>query len=1010
MRWGILLILSQLACIAAASQPLLFENYTSYQGLSQNSCYTIAQDGEGFMWFGTQDGLNRFDGKEFRNILPQMEAGKKLPSNYISTLYFDSKKNFLWVGTIGGACIYDTRGDSLARITEHYPFAAILESIPINRIVSFTESEYWFITFNRGLALLDTKQHILKFYFGDLANQAKLSSIVLHDGKLIVATLQQLFQLVPQANKKEYEVYPLLSNTHFPEIRELFSYQDQLWIGTSSAGCFIINNPIGNSSEARRFEKTNGGIGSFVTDANNNLWIGTRGKGLMQYNPFTQTLINASNNRYDNRSLGKNFVLSLFRDRQGLIWCGLSGGGVAKYDPLKYQFTIITNEPINAESLPDNMVFDIFKCRDGVYYVGTQNKGIAEWNPVSGQFFTYTESSMYGAVNNTIYDIAEDRWNNLWIASWGGLLHLNRSAKKLSFDKEDNLLVAKKLYSIHELKTADSLFITGQNGPVFYSIKERKWKPCPPNIMQNNAYIGRYIYEDAVQNLWICTVGAGLVRYNYKKGEFKIIEPVRKYSIYTRHLLHEGSLFWLATDNGILVYDYEKDKVLRHITLNASNASNVCYAIQKDANGYIWTSTNTGLYRIHPTQYSIQNYDLVNGLSFLEYNTACTLQEEDGSLLFGGVGGITKFNPTRLKEDDFSPQPLLTSIRINDIPLKAGSSLSGLSRLSLSYQENFLTISFAVTNYSRQAKNQFSYRLKSLNENWTNSGNNNFATYTSLPPGKYIFQLRSANCDGKWCNGITELPIIISPPWWQTWWFRLAAVLAIASFITLLVRKRIADIRHEAELKHRIAETEMMALRAQMNPHFIFNCINSIDAFIQSNDKYHATVYLNKFAKLIRNILDSSKQNTIPLSKDIDTLNLYIALEQMRSDNKFSAEIKVNEDLYENDYKVPPLIIQPFVENAILHGLRNRPDNNGKLSITINRQNGHLEYIVEDNGVGRNNMNPLLKKEKQSYGLQISNDRVKLFNNEENASVEITDLTSDGKPAGTRVRVFLKIK
>ncbi|MBC7851065.1 MAG: histidine kinase, partial [Chitinophagaceae bacterium] len=277
-------------------------------------------------------------------------------------------------------------------------------------------------------------------------------------------------------------------------------------------------------------------------------------------------------------------------------------------------------------------------------------------------------------------------------------------------------------------------------------------------------------------------------------------------------------------------------------------------------------------------------------------------------------------------------------------------------------------------------------------------------------PGDYVFELKSANSDGKFSSTVSTLDISISPPWWQTWWFRLSALLAIAGIVTILVRRRIAVIRNKAELKHRMAETEMMALRAQMNPHFIFNCINSIDGLIQSNDKYHATVYLNKFAKLIRNILDSSKQNMIPLSKDIDTLNLYIELEQLRNENKFTAEIKADDQLLQHDYKVPPLIIQPFVENAILHGLRNRTDNDGKLTVSIARQNGHLQYIVEDNGVGRFAESNSLKKEKQSYGMQITSDRVKLFNNESNPSVEVTDLVENGRPKGTRVTVYLKIK
>lgn len=1012
MRWGLLLIWI-LSNMLAAGQQLLFENYASDQGLSQNSCYTIAQDADGFMWFGTQDGLNRYDGKQFKIYLPQTEIGKKLPSNYISSLFFDTTHNLLWVGTIRGICIYHAERDSLVKTTELFPYAHILDSISVRKIISFKENEYWVVTFNRGLVQLNTAKGTVTSYFNDPVNQSKVNSIAMHDGKLFVAALQQLFYLVPQTNTNRYQLQPLLSHYKFPEIRELFSYHDDLWIGTLAGGCLTVRDPINEKSEVKSFAYASGGIGCFVTDANDNLWIGTRGSGIVQYNPFTQVVQAAAHNRYDSRSPGKNFVLSLYKDRQGLIWCGLSGGGVAKFDPLKFQFQTISNEPVNNFSLPDNMVFDVFKSRSGTYYVGTQNKGLAEWNKINNKFTVYSESSRFGSINNIIYDMTEDANNNLWVASWGGLMQLDQRTKRLTYNAGDDPLISQKLYGICLIKSGDSLFMTGDNGPVFFSLKEKKWKPCKPNIMKTNAYIGRYIYEDDKRVLWICTVGAGLIRYDYEKDSFSIVQDVKKYSIYTRHLLADNNHFWIAADNGVLVFDRNKQQVIKHITLNSANASNVCYAIQKDKKGYFWVSSNMGLYRINPDNYSIQNYDLGNGLSFLEYNTACTLKEEDGTLVFGGVGGITQFNPTLLKENNFSPAPLITSITINDTSLHPGMALSRLKQLSLRHHENFITIFFAVNNFSNQNKNQFAYRLQGLkgsSSEWTYCGNRNFANYTSLPPGEYVFQLRSANSDNKWSSAVTSLSFVINPPWWQTWWFRTAFVVAVAGIITWLVRRRIGTIRHEAELKHRIAETEMMALRAQMNPHFIFNCINSIDALIQSNDKYHATVYLNKFARLIRNILDSSKQNMIPLAKDVDTLKLYIELEQLRNENKFIAEIKADDSLMQMDYKVPALIIQPYIENAILHGLRNRPDNNGKLEVSISRQNGHLEYIVEDNGVGRNAQSNSLKKEKQSYGLQITSDRVKLFNNEPNASVEITDLTNNGEPAGTRVKVFLKIR
>jgi ligand-binding sensor domain-containing protein len=996
--------------MVAQSNQLYFENYTSDQGLSQNSCFSIAQDAQGFMWFGTQDGLNRYDGKQFRVFLPQAGNGKKLPSNYISSLLFDQSKKILWVGTLGGICIYDTERDKMFRASEYFPQAAKLDTVSIRKVLSFRDNEYWILTWNMGMLLFNASSQKLTTYFGDSLSRTGVTSIVQHDGKLIVSCRKNLYHMAPQTSSNVYQPQQLMTNRVFPEIRELFSYHDNLWIGTASFGCYYVNNPWNENSVVNNFEKAKGGVGCFTTDASDNLWIGTRGNGVLQYNPFTQETKIAEHNRYDDRSLGKNFVLSLFRDRQGLIWCGLSGSGVAKHDPLKYQFRSISNDPVDPNSLPDDMVFDLFRCRDGSYYVGTQNKGIAEWLPEQNRFVPYYESSRMGGSTNTIYDITEDRYNNLWIASWGGLMQFNRTTKKLTFIDGKELNIAKNLYSVLSLNNADSLFIAGEYGAVFYSLRDKQFRRCPPNLLDARSNSGRYIYQDEQDIIWICTTGDGLVRYDYRSGVFERMDGIKQISGNVRHLLPNAGMFWLATDNGIVIYDPKERKVVKQILLNSGNSSNVCYAVQKDKKGFFWTSSNTGLYRINPDNYTVRNYDLVNGLSFLEYNTACVLKEPDGSLLFGGVGGITKFHPSMMKEDPFSPKPVITAISVNNTPLNSAAAISRLTELSLPHNKNFITFYFAVNNFSKQSKTQFEYRMKGLNDNWINSGNNNAANYTSLPPGDYTFELRSSNSDGKLSQEVARLTLVILPPWWQTWWFRVGAALAIATVITIGVRRRIANIRHEAELKHRIAETEMMALRAQMNPHFIFNCINSIDALIQSNDKYHATIYLNKFAKLIRNILDSSRQDSIPLFKDIDTLNLYIELEQLRNENKFTAEICADEQLLEHDYKVPPLIIQPFVENAILHGLRNRPDNEGKLTVSIKRHNGHLEYIVEDNGVGRNAQSNSLKKEKQSYGLQITNDRVKLFNEEEKASVEITDLSVNGKPSGTRVKVFLKIK
>ncbi len=242
----------------------------------------------------------------------------------------------------------------------------------------------------------------------------------------------------------------------------------------------------------------------------------------------------------------------------------------------------------------------------------------------------------------------------------------------------------------------------------------------------------------------------------------------------------------------------------------------------------------------------------------------------------------------------------------------------------------------------------------------------------------------------------------------------LAVLISLLLLITIavVIYKSIESKKRNTEslLKQNIAETQMQVLRSQMNPHFIFNSLNSIDAFIQSNDKYNATIYLNKFAKLVRNVLDGSKQNTITFSKDIETLKLYIELEEQRSENKFTTTLNIDKELMQGDYKVPPLIIQPFVENAILHGIRNKDSNDGLLTINISKTDSNIVYSITDNGIGRASSQKMNNhKHQKSYGIEMTYERVKLFNKETAASVMITDLYKNNRPEGTNVRVNLII-
>ena len=1011
MRLVILIFLS----LQLRSQPLLFENYTSEKGLSQNSCYTISQDANGFMWFGTQDGLNRYDGRQFKIYSQQNEIGEKLPSNIITSLFFDSHKNLLWVGTALGACIYHPNGDSMMKVSEFFPLASRLDNLPIKKIISFKENEYWIITFNNGLICLNTQVGKLTTFFNGENDKANVTSIVLHENKIYVSLLYTMYEMAPA--EQSYIVSPFHKDYPFPQIRELFSYNNTLWIGTMAEGCYYINDPVEKKENIISSKLFLGGIGGFTTDKDNNLWIGTRGSGLYRYDTENNIVTRTVNKQYDATSPCSNYALSIFTNRQGIIWCGFFDG-ITKYDPLRFQFRNIDETSSLNGSLADKMIVKMYTTKDGSAFVGTLNKGIMEWDRKNNSFMRYPESEVYGNANNVIYDITEDKTGNIWAASCGGLMHVDRRTKGIQYFPEKKLPELNKMFAIIKLKKADSLLIASENGLRFFSLRDKKWRPLPENAKLTTfiggLYVntGRYFFEDESNALWLCTEGSGLVRYRYLTNDFETIEPVKKISLFIRHLLPDGPLFWLATDNGLVVYNWQQNKVVKHAVLNTNGSSNVCYAIQKDNNGFYWVSTNLGLYKFNAKYEVIQKYNTGNGLSFLEYNTACTLKDSSGGIYFGGVGGITHFNPAALKQNEYSPAPLITSIKVKDKlwPLQKNPNL--VNSLTLHHEQNFITIQFSVTNFSNEANNTFSYRLKGLNDNWTTGSTSNIATFTSLPPGDYVFELRSANSDGNWSNEVKTLAISILPPWWQTWWFISLAVVAFASLITFIVVRRIKAIRNDASVKQQLAELEIKGLHAQMNPHFIFNSLNSIKEMILEDQKQNASRYLSKFAQLIRTSLEQSRQTFISIKQCVDHLQQYLEMEKLRFED-FTYSIEIDEKLDANETQIAPMLVQPLVENAIWHGLRSK-DSDRKLFIRFIKEGNQVICEVDDNGVGlRHTMNSKSTTLSAHRSLGITNikERLKLLNEKYHmkCSLNINDKTELPGRSGTGTVATLQL-
>jgi len=340
--------------------------------------------------------------------------------------------------------------------------------------------------------------------------------------------------------------------------------------------------------------------------------------------------------------------------------------------------------------------------------------------------------------------------------------------------------------------------------------------------------------------------------------------------------------------------------------------------------------------------------------------------------------------------------------------------------IKLTYKQNFFSIGFSALAFTMSKDVRFRYRLKGFDD-WSDATRRRFANYTNVPGGDYVFQLQAANNEGIWNAHILELPVHVNTAIWNTWWFRITAVLLLAIAVYSLYRYRLRLVKNKQELKweyeKKLANVEMTALLAQMNPHFIFNSLNSIDSYIIRNESKQASEYLNNFARLMRLILQNSRSNYISLKDELIALELYLQMESLRFKNKFQYAIDVDEGLDTTSIVIPPMLIQPYIENAIWHGVMTKSNGDtGKVELNIYKRKDSLYCIVSDNGIGRKKAAELREKKlnnhKRSMGMQITQDRIEIINKlyNLNTSVKIYDVENEnGEAAGTRVELIIPI-
>lgn len=933
------------------SQQYNYVQYTAKDGLAGSTVYDACQDQNGFIWFGTDNGLSRFDGKKFRNYT--VKDG--LPDNEVLVLKNDFKGR-IWIGTFSKELCYWYKG----------------------KIYNKTNDSL--------VAKMEFKQNI---------NQV----IVNPDGTIYITDLQKIYQI----NRKD-EVLDLDPYIPINKIGKPLALPSLFWFG-NNIDILIQDSLYFFDGEKLNFYKP------FKIKSTENLFYGKifnpkdtpiikvpydliKNTGIFG----TPILLSSTNGAFEvdtfrnqikeqfltGRAISKSII-----DKEGVYWFCTIGEGVFKLAS-KASYTI----PFLSKDGYFKEVFSIDKWRNKIYAgLGQSNMAIINNGVIEKikNFSSYLKFSANNISTNRLKCINAESKDYLYLGFDAFLVRYRPS------DEFVEPITSNKSIKIVE---NNQIMISSSGGVSFFDDFSFK--------LSNRVFRSRSTVSVKYQSsVYIGTLNGLYV----VKPDGKIIFLGENEPLLQRRITDIGiykDKVWVGTnDMGLVILN--NDKPAFEVNDKNGLSSNNCKTLYNDGD-YLWVGTNNGLNKLSFEQGSI-NIQIFNDYDLLPSNIINAIYADSMEVWVGTPEGITFFK--KGATNSLSACNLL----IESINNQNFNSLTDkIEPITLSHSDNRLEVAYVGISMKSGGDIKYHYTLNGLDDNWF-STNSQMIEYASIPPGKYTLQMYAENKFGV-KSRMMEVPVFVSPAFWQTKWFYALAGLffMLLLWFILFIRKRKLEKYYEnkSSIQQQFAALEQQALQSQMNPHFIFNCLNSIQQFVLANKPDEANRFLSKFATLIRETLENSTNKFISLKKEIDYLERYLQLEQLRFGNSFIFQIHVNENLDVGKIQIPVMLFQPFIENAIRHGVRNRPDTNGRIEIDFDLEGNTLIGTIRDNGIGIKNAMKIrsgLHIEYQSRGIELTKKRAAIFNLDRENTIEfiINDAMPDD-PDFPGTQVVIKIK
>lgn len=1014
-----------------------FENYTVDNGLSDNRITCFLKDHNGFIWIGTENGLNRFDGKRF--LIYIQGGAQNISNSYINDIAEDNSGK-IWIATQRGLNIIDPATDSVVVFLSEEGNAKknnkIISSDLIWDIYIDKDKRVWMAPDGKDLCYYDVLNKI--FIYLPWRNFIKKTLPVRQDG---YHSIRRIYY------KSEHELW--LGTTSglcsYNTLTGEFSYYRspegdhflQLENSCDSSAVYFTQNP-GQGLQAlflkdRKVRPIDlHGIpparGNRISATNMQCmrWLPSGAGDLIEINTITGQLSVIAHRVDDPHSLPPGFVRTVYVDNSGVVWVGTTSG-VGKFCPLLNPFAFTGVFPVKQQvGKPekdlypyDNSVHTVFYSkRDHQYYISSPKNNclvIMDRNTNRSRIVT----TIHGIPLKQCSVIFEDSNGMLWILANNHAFLYNRDTKEFQVAA---FRAAARNFFIADMSEDDQgnfWFSCFNDGLYWYNHKTKEQKRITSLPGQKSVLPTGLYFDKKRRKLWIGTFGNGLFQYNFSNKTFLSFFAEKKTpgalntTLITDIVGNQDSI-WIATSAGGInkcAAVNEQINGFRSITTAHGLLDNSIYTLQKDLNGNVWATSFKGLTKINSATGVIEDFTQKNGLLFTDFYSPLTITS-DGHLLTGVENGFLMFHPDSLRQASSSFPVAITSFKTDNLYEYRKQYLE--KKIIQPYTSDVVEFSFAALSYYYPRETRFEYQLEGLNKEWINNVNTDNVKYNNLSPGKYRFKVRAYDFAGKRSVNEAILSFEILPPWWQTWWIRTICILITGGLIVLAYFRRIYAIKKKAALQYQISSLKERALRSQMNPHFIFNSLNAIQELIVTENYPASFEYLSKFSKLLRLVLHASEKNLLPLSKEIEITRLYIELEALRFKNLFRYNISFSGEIDIDNMPFPTLLLQPFVENAIWHGLLPK-EGLKNLDIAFVEKGGNLVCTIKDNGIGRDNAQKIkLKKigtrHSEAKGIKMATQRLDILKltGECTGSIAINDIReSDGSVGGTIVEIII---